>query len=62
MQDPLPSAPIKRPGSPLVATIPEGAKTMFLKGGRLVVVHPERPPYIIEPDGSETLLDVRPNA
>lgn len=53
--------PIKREGTRFVARIPDGAKTAWLPGGRLVVVHPERAAYVIEPDGTETPIVPKPD-
>jgi hypothetical protein len=50
--------PIRRPGTVFVAKVPPNARIKWLQPGRLVVACPDRPPYIIEPDGSETELDL----
>jgi hypothetical protein len=50
------SEPLTRPGTTHLYTLKDGERWRVF-GDRVIVVHPERPPFMIEPDGSHTPLE-----
>lgn len=51
------SEPTRRSGMRIVHAAKPGSRMMFF-GGRIIVVHPDDPPCVVEPDGSVRVIEI----